>query len=235
MAKAKKLLPEDTIIVWNVHPVGEYRRFFQQATGEEKITVGSMDFQTWLFSQAGKTLREALEEYQHPSGIKTMEAFLTERRFDMLNAPDKAFIVAFDNAISALGYDFGNMISSGNGYCDMQIIYGKTSVKSRPCAARIYMRDDHITLRLFLNRIDAHRSYVENTPAYIKGVFTSEHGNCTGCSFVDGKCKYKYTKTYTIDDRLFHKCVSQTFIFPNPSVENLPDYAGLLAEFFPSK
>lgn len=232
----KKILPEDTVIVINKHPVGEYRKFFQQETGVEKITVGSMDFQPWLFTQAGKTLKEALDEYNQPSGPKNVERFLAERRFDMMKEPDKAFIIAFDKEINKLGYDFGGVIGSGFAAgCELMIIYGKTGIKSRPCAARIYIKENDITLRLFLNKIDAHRQYIENAPAFIKDVFTSENESCTGCSFKDGKCKYKYTKTFTIDERLINKCDAKAFIFANPSVEKLPDYMGLLTEFYPPK
>jgi len=231
----KNVLSEDTVIVINKFPVGEYRAFFQQATGKEEIVTVCKDFQTWLFTQAGKTLKEALEEYNHPTS-KNMEEFLTERRFDMIKQPDKAFIVAFDKAITELGYDFGGAIGSGFAAgCALMIIYGKTGVKSRPCPARIYIGENSITLRLFLNKIDAHRAYIENAPAHIRDVFTDERGNCTGCSFKDGKCKFRYTKTYTIDGRLIHKCDGRVFVFKDPSVEGLPDYMDLLAKFYPMK
>ena len=116
------------------------------------------------------------------------------------------------------------------------IIYGKTNVKSRPCAARIYISaDGEVSLRLFLSKIDAHSQYIENAPTYIKGVFTGKHGNCTGCGLRDGKCKFNSKKTYTIDGRLFNKCNARVFAFHSPSVEKLPDYMGLLEEFFPAK
>ena len=71
MSKNKKLLAEDTVIVWNDISVGEYRNFFEHAINKDfGRSVGNMDFQTWLFIQAGKTLKEAVEEYFHPSGQK---------------------------------------------------------------------------------------------------------------------------------------------------------------------
>jgi hypothetical protein len=235
MRKTKKLLPEDTVIIINQYPVGEYRAFFQQATGMEKIVTVCKDFQTWLFTQAGKTLKEALEEYHHPTS-KDMEAFLLERRFNHLTDLDKTFLVAFDKAINRLGYDFGGVIGSGfSAGCPLMIVYGKTGVKSRPCAARIYINENGITLRLFLNKIEIHRSYIENAPALIKEVFTNDNESCNTCSFRDGKCKYNYTKTYTIDGRLINKCDAKAFIFFNPSVDKLPDYMGLLEEFYPVK
>ena len=233
MGKKKELLPEDTVIVINKFPIGEYRKFFQQATGHEKIMVGSMDFQPWLFTQAGKTLKEALDEYNHPSDPKNVEEILSERRFDIIKEPDKAFIMAFDKEINELGYDFGGVIGSGFAAgCALMIIYGKTGTKSRPCAARIFIGENGITLRLYLNKIDAHRQCIENAPAYIKDVFTGDSESCTGCGFIGGKCKYKYTKTYTVDGRLINKCDAKAFIFSNPSVEKLSDYMSLLAEFY---
>ena len=107
MAKKKELLSEDTIIVFGKIPVGEYRKFFIQSIGEE-IVAGAedMNFQSWLFTQGGKTLKEATEEYFHPLGHKTMDEFLTERRFDTVSKQDKEFIMAFDKEINELGYDF---------------------------------------------------------------------------------------------------------------------------------
>ena len=50
------------VIIWNKFPVGEYRKFFQHATGKERIDVGGRGLETWIFTQSGKTLKEALEE-----------------------------------------------------------------------------------------------------------------------------------------------------------------------------
>lgn len=210
MGKKKELLPEDTVIIWNKHPVGEYRKFFQQATGKKEIVTVCKDFQTWLFTQTGKTLKEALEEYYHPSEQKNMEQFLSERRFDIIKESDKVFIIAFDKAINELGYDFGGVIGSGNFYGPFMIIYGKTGTKSRSCAARIYIKDTGaVGLRLFLNNINDHRSYIENAPFYIKDVFTGEHGKCKHCK---GKlCKFK--KIYTIAGCEFEKCNGLVFEF----------------------
>jgi len=236
MPGKKAPLSEDTTIVINKFPVGEYRKFFQQATGQEKLDTGGMDFQTWLFTQAEKTLNEALGEYNHPSGPKTVEEFLAESRFDIVIGSDKAFIIAFDRAITGLGYDFGGSIGSGfSAGCALMVVYGKTSVKSRPCPARIYISETGITLRLYLNKIDAHRQYIENAPVHVKDAFTGEQGNCTGCSFADGKCKFRATKTYTIEGRLYNKCDFQVYVFPNPSIDKLHDYMGLLAEFYGKK
>jgi len=47
MSKSKKLLAENTVIVWNDISVGEYRNFFEQTIGKDfGRSVGNMDFQT---------------------------------------------------------------------------------------------------------------------------------------------------------------------------------------------
>lgn len=228
MSPNVKILPDDTLIIWNKHPVGEYRKFFIQTTGME--ISPSINFQNWLFSQAGKTLAEALEEYRHPSGHEQIKDFLQERRFNAISKPEKDFIIAFDRAIADFGYDFGNMIGSGNVFSPMVIIYGKTGTKSRPCAARIYINENGIALRLFLNKISAHTKYIENASAHIKEAF-SEKGLCTFCW---DKCPSR-PAPYTIDGRTVQKCQHHTFYFDSPSVDRLPDYMGLFAEFYPKK
>jgi len=230
MSKKKELLPEDTLIVWNKFPVGEYRKFFQNATGKEEIVTICKDFQTWLFTQAGKTLKEALEELNHPSE-KNMKEFLSERRFDNVKEPDKAFIIAFDEAINELGYDFGGVIGSGNIFGVNMIAYGKTGTKSRACAARIYIKDDGtVTLRLFLNKVDIHRQYIENAPAHIKDAFIFTGGDCKSCNTACAP-----GKVYTIDGQLMQKCNHSTFYFNTLSADNLSDYMELLSKFFPKK
>lgn len=229
MRKNAKILPEDTLVIWNKHPVGEYRKFFTQMTGNEILP--SMHFQNWLFSQAGKTLNEALEEYLHPSESKNMEEMLSERRFHVISEQDKCFIIAFDKAISDFGYDFGGVIGSGNVFSPLLIIYGKTGTKSRPCAARIYIHDTGIEFRLFLNKVDTHRQYIENSPEHIKSAFLAEKGICTHCW---EKCPSR-PAIYTIDGQSVQKCHHHTFYFDAPSVEKLPEYMGLFAEFYPKK
>ena len=231
MDKTKELLPEDTIIVWNKFPIGEYRRFFRQATGKEEIMTDTMDFQTWLLTQAGKTLKEALEEHFNPSDPKNMKELLSERRFEIISEVDKAFIVAFDEAINELRYDFGGSIGSGYTWSPLMIIYGKTGTKSRPCVARIYIGEGSTVLRLFFNNIDKHRAYIENAPEHIKELFFG--GRDCDC---EPKCKLsKARKIYTINDRKFEKCAHADFMFSQPNLEKLPDYIGLLTEFYPVK
>ena len=225
---SKKILTQDSVVTWNEVPIGDYRNYFKQAIGDSfTAKLGDMNFQNWLLTQAGKTLEEAVEEYLNPSGPKNMEELLQEKRFDIISPPDKAFIMAFDAAINEFGYDFGGTIGSGICWGRFMIIYGKTGTKSRPCVARIYIRDDGIDLRLFLTKIDVHRQYIEAAPAHIKEVFAGPHSDCRQCN---PKCK---PREYTIDGRLMRKC--NPFWFPAPTVAKLPDYVNLLAEFSPKK
>ena len=92
--------------------------------------------------------------------------------------------------------------------------------------------DGNVCLKLYLHKVDDHRQYVENAPAHIREIFTNDMGKCNGCNFKDGKCKYKCTKTYTIDGYLYNKCY---FHLTELALENIPDYIDLLSEFYPMK
>ncbi|MCL2409295.1 MAG: hypothetical protein FWC96_06735 [Oscillospiraceae bacterium] len=227
MPKTKELLPEDTVIAWNNGPLDEYRRFFRQSTGNDEIKAGKNEFNTWLFMQTGKTLKEALDEYRNPSGQKDMKDILSERRFEIISKAAKTFIVAFDEAINALGYDYGGSIGSGYGWSLLMIIYGKTETKSRQCPARIYIGENWTALRFYLNNIDKHRAYVENAPEHVKEIFFG--GQDCPCR---PDCSAK-AKKYTIGDKQFVKCTHADFRVTNPNVDKLPDYMGLLHEFYP--
>ncbi len=163
-----------------------------------------------------------------------MKDLLREERFDLITNNDKEFIVSFNNEMTLLGYGFDNKIGSGYCWGKYMIIYTKSKVKSKKVFARIYIRDERIVLRLFLNAIDNHREYVENTPSHIKEVFVGDHGNCQHChNDKDGVCRFR--KTYTLDDRLIEKCNGITFEFHNPSIQKIPDYISLFTEFYPNK
>jgi hypothetical protein len=160
-----------------------------------------------------------------------MRNILTESRFSMLAEKEKEFIIAFDNELAGIGYDFGNTI--GIGYCwgNYMIIYSKTGVKNKKVAARIYIRENGIVLRLYLNSIDKHRTYVENSPVFIKDAFINEHGKCNHCkNEKDSSCRFR--KTYIINNQIYEKCNGVVFEFHNPVIEKLDDYTGLLKEFY---
>jgi hypothetical protein len=234
MSKTKKLLPEDTVIVFGKIPVGEYRNFFMQALGDDydKHFTAGMDFQNWVLgTQGGNTLKEALDELRSPSGAKNMAKLLAERRCNIISDENKEFIIAFDTAITEFGYDFGGVIRAGHSWdSQLMIVYGKTNTKSRPCPARIHIKDNDILFQIYFTNIDAHRQYIEAAPAYIKEVFTG-YGD-KGCTSCRNKCG---PKEFTIDGHFKSVCRDAPFWFDKPSIERLPDYMGLFAEFYRAK
>ena len=233
MDKVKKeSLTEDTIIGSMKISAVEFRKFFRQTLGKdyEKYAV-VMNVIKVSLNHKGKTLKDIIEECHNPTGNKSLKEILEEDRFKIIPMSDKTFIIAFDKELNEVGYDFGGTISGNRDL--MAIIYGKTNTKTRPCPVRIHIENNgNICLRLYLHKVDDHRKYIENAPAHIREVFTSETGKCCGCNFKDGKCKYKCTKTYTIGGSLFNKCY---FKLTNTATENIPDYIGLLSEFYPIK
>lgn len=163
-----------------------------------------------------------------------MIEMLNEARFDYVPEADKAFLRAFDAEMNRLGYDFGGSIGSGYCWGRHMLIYRKTGAKSQNVAARVYLREGGIVLRLFLNKLDNHRVFLENTPPYIKEVFVGKAADCRhDRQDADGGCKFR--KSYTLDGRLIEKCNGETFEFHQPSLERLPDYVALFAEFYGPK
>ena len=240
MIKNKQVLSEDTVIAWGSIPVGEYRKYFVQAIGDEILgNAASMDFTHWLQKQVGKTIKEATEEYFQPLGYTKIEEFLTERRFNIISVQDKEFIIAFDEAIKNFGYDFGGAIRGGGGHNIgglFTITYGKANTKSSRVIARIFIRENNIAFRLYLSKIDKFRTFIENTPPHIKNIITGNQGDCNLCEGghrKDGFCKFKVS--YTIDGRNFEKCNGFVFVFEQPDLNKLPDYISLLSEFYPVK
>lgn len=163
-----------------------------------------------------------------------MRTFLDEPRFDFITGDDRDFILAFNDEMTRLGYDFGGNISSGYCWGRYMLIYRKTNVKSERVYARIYIREPRVVLRLFLNDIDKHREYLESATPCIKEVFTGPHADCQHChNEKNGVCRFR--KTYTLDGRLIEKCNGITFEFHEPSIPKLRDYIDLLNEFYPSR
>lgn len=163
-----------------------------------------------------------------------MHEILKEERFSFVSSEDKAFILAYNEEMTRLGYDFGSQIGSGYCWGKYMMIYRKSGVKSERVYARIYIREPSVVLRLFLNDIDKHRKFIENAPAYIKEVFVDDQGKCRH-DRDDGGGKCKFRKTYTIDGRLIEKCNGITFEFLDPSVQKIKDYIALFAEFYPKR
>jgi len=226
----KSTLNENTVIeIGKSIPLSKFRTFFEEATGKK---LSGWEFQPWLNMQAGKTLKEALESYYNTTERKNMKDILSEERFNTISEADKAFIIAFDDSIEELGYDFGGGI--GDGYCwgKYMIVYSQKRVKSKNVIARILIRENDIILRLFFSNIDKHRAYIENAPEYIKSVFVGNHGNCS-CSPKKENCRMR--KTYIVDGKQIEKCSGIVFEFWNPTVEKNVDYINLLAEFYSIK
>jgi len=247
MSKTKELLPESTLIIKkpipldDSFPLGDYRKYFKHVLG--KSFTGYMDnghttFVSWLGSQAGKTIKEAAEEWSlqveestHLPEPANMKEMLSRRRFNFVPDANKAFIIAFDEEINRLGYDFGKLIGDGYGWGLYMVIYGKTGTKSRPVAARIYIRHSgDIVLRFHLNKVDKHIKYIENAPECIKDAFIFEGGDCMSCSTMCAP-----GKQYTIDGQQMQKCNHSVFNFYSPALDKLPDYMNLLSMFYPKK
>jgi len=160
-----------------------------------------------------------------------MRQILNLPEYNFIDRKDKDFIIAFNDAIRELRYESGDNISSGYCWGRYMIIYAKTGVKSKQVAARIYIRDSEIILRLFFSKIDKHRAYLENAPEYIKLPFSDEHGTCRHCKNEHaGVCKFR--KTYTLANRLMEKCNGVVFEFRKPDLTKLPGYMSLLREFY---
>ena len=140
-------------------------------------------------------------------------------------------MISFDEQMQQKGFDFGDDIGSGYCWGKYMIIYRKKNVKSEKVYARVYLREPKIVLRLFLNDIDAHRAFIENSAPHIKEVFIGPHGQCQHChNEKDGNCRFR--KSYTLDGTFIEKCNGITFEFQDPTMEKLPQYISLFSEFY---
>lgn len=163
-----------------------------------------------------------------------MDELLQEACFDYITPRDKEFMCAFNAEMNRLGYDYGGNIGAGFCWGRHMIIYTRSGVKSKAVYARVYLRDSSIALRLFLNKVDAHRAFIEHAPAHIKEVFTGEFGDCRHCRD-DKEAVCKFRKAYTLDGRFIEKCNGLTFEFQQPGLQDLADYIALFTEFYPAK
>ena len=155
---------------------------------------------------------------------------LSEEKFDVISEDDKAFIFAYDDALSPLGYDFGNRLWGATSYTEVG--YSKTGVKSKNMVSRIRIEHDtgKITLRIYVNNVDKYRDFIENAPLHIKAGFAFESGECTGCNI-----NFCHPKKYTLDGKQYVKCVHFAGTFNEPTIDKIPDYCDLLATAFPKK
>ena len=222
--KKKEPLTEDTVVVFGQISSAEYKKYFIKVLGDDyEKHADAVNYNVLWNKHIGKTLKEVVDECLNLSSPKSLDEILSERRFNTVSESDKAFITAFNDAMNKMGYDYGDGIGTAIKYC-------KTGTKTRTCPAHIEIGEIGINLRLFLTKIDDHRQYVENTPAHIKDGFVFTGGDCKSCHPICAP-----GKIYTIDGQLMQKCKHATFRFNKPTVEKLPDYMGLLEEFYPVK
>lgn len=163
-----------------------------------------------------------------------MQALLTEERFDFVTPADKEFLLAFNQAMNAAGYDCGSEFRDGFCWGIFMLVYTKIGVKSDKCYCRIYLRKESIAVRMYLNNVDEHSTFIERAPEHIKTAFTGEFGTCTFCkSDKESSCRYR--KSYCIDNNQYYKCNGYVFEFWEPRVTKISDYLALLQEFYPHK
>lgn len=158
-----------------------------------------------------------------------IEKHLAEERFQFIQEKDRNFIIEFTKALETLGYTYGGEIGSGFCWGKYMLIYRKANVKSKNVVARIYIREDSIVLRLFLNNVTKHAAFISGSPAHIQNAFTSDYGTCKHCK--GDHCKFR--KDYEIDGVTYEKCNGTTFEFHHPALEKLTGYLALFEEFYP--
>ena len=159
-----------------------------------------------------------------------MERLLADAKFDFVSREDKAFLIAWDQALDQLGYTNGGDIGSGYCWGKYMVIYTKRGVKSKKSYARAYLREDGLVLRLYFSNIDEHRSAVESAPAHLQEAFTGSFPQCDHCREV---CSHR--KRYALHGAPYEACDGKTFWFCQPNIEDLPDYLNLCQAFYPAK
>jgi hypothetical protein len=168
--------------------------------------------------------------------LQGMRQTLTSEEFLSISEPEKEFIFAFDDEMTALGYPSLGRI--GNGYCWGQhmIIYAKDGVvagggvKGKPVIARIFIRDHKIRLRLFLNQMEKHTAYLEKSHEEILKVLTGPEGLCKHChNGQENDCRFR--KTYNLFGKTYERCNGEVFVFRDVRIELVPVYSALLKEF----
>lgn len=223
------LTADSVLVIGKSIPLGHYHAFLREATG---LDMPGSEFLPWIHSQEGRKLGDLIEPYADAAERKSMDRLLAEPRFDFISPENKAFILAFDEEMRALGYDCGGGIGDGACWGSHMIIYSKVGVKKGSVAARIYIGDYGINLRLYLNGIDKHIAYIESAPPYIKRAFEHGDGECK-CQPKPETCKFR--KSYTLDGERVDKCNGEVFYYRAPTMEHLPEYVALLHEFYPVK
>ncbi len=220
-----KQLTSETIIELGKLSLSSLHEWLKSETGRE---LPGCELRLWLESQSGRTLGEAREAFVRECERKSMPELMREARFCLISDANRSFICAFTEAMERIDFGFGGGI--GEGYCwgKYMVIYSK----GKKVAARIFIREGEIVLRLFLNGIDRHRAYIESAPEHIREIFTTAHGDCR-CQPRKENCRMR--KVYTVGGKTYEKCGGVVFEVWSPTSERLDDYAALIREFYPER
>lgn len=163
---------------------------------------------------------------------------LQSPEYDFISDAEKDFVIAFDKAIQAIGYESGGIVPYVC-FGKYKIEYTKAGNKTKKFVARFYFRESGIVLRLYFNNIDKHSTYIENAPDFIKAPFINDVGKCKHCYQngggigKDGKCSFK--KSYTLDNTLYEKCSGENYYFDNHDLSAIPFYMALIERFYRQK
>ena len=167
-----------------------------------------------------------------------MKDLLSDPKYDFIVPDEKAFVIAFDQAMAQSGYE-SNGIQPYVCLGRYKIEYCKAGLKTKRYVARFYFRDSGLVFRLYFSNIDKHREHIENAPEFIRAPFTNDVGRCKqcdkngGCIGKKGQCSFK--KSYTIGGSLYEKCAGENYYFDNLDLSSVPQYMELLNRFYPSK
>ena len=173
-----------------------------------------------------------------------MEQLLKEERFNFVSMENKIFINEFTKQMNLIGYDYDGEIGGGFCWGNYMIIYSQTGITTKKVIARIYIRDktviiwggkehkfnNSIVLRLFFNKIDKHREYIEKSPKFIKDAFVNKNGVCNYC-----KKDCRMRKNYTMDGKQIVKCSGIVLKYNDPKIENINEYMNIIKEFYIKK
>ena len=154
---------------------------------------------------------------------------LEDPKFSFINSEDRAFMNAFDQAMDERGYGCADELGSGFCWGKYMAVYTPVGAKTKRVAARIYVREESIALRLFFSGIDRHRRDIEAAPESIRQLFMGPEGDCHHC---EGRERCTFRKSYTLEGRLIEKCSGSVFTIERPQLSQLGDYLQLFDAFY---
>lgn len=156
---------------------------------------------------------------------------LTEERFSHLSADDKQFIITFTRELAKRGYTFGGRIHNGYYPGQLMLVYCRERIKTKIVAARLYIDKSGLTLRLFLHKAHAREQAALQAPLHIRKYLTGSEGSCTHCK--GENCHF--IKRNSLMGKLHEKCNGHSFCFPQPNLDDLPEYLALFSAFNPTR